>query len=538
MLLKCIVETSEVKIKCASKLKEICVAKGQYVKNLLELEKLQKASASQPKKAAHPASAGGGQGVCSAWVVGEELAEGAKEFAAAFAELEQLDQRLERERELCRQVAWRLGAEKRALRDSAVTPAELDKWSSVRLVCSSKTIRDNAALAVFLASLAEAPCLEALDLCLGNEAHTLPALQRVLDALPSAPARIKEIVLTFGHSSLEDVIALLGHVEGHLEKLSVAAPFQHAVYDTQDALQRFWTAVEATGVTSLDLAGPCLKLQYAAEIQLQPAKWRLETLKACVSAHGQRTLLPALIRANAPSLREAQAMALSMTPDDSAAAFSALAECAKLVEVTVPCCKDVALLERCASLTKISVVGASLMLEGGDRVRKAVEAVAKLLAQPAVVERVDSLAVSFMFGLMGREKVFKAVRGMAKLKSLSVTFCAGFDAELKDTLKSLPLLEELQLDGDPWCPPRALDDIAPANAPSLQTLRLGAGLLGGSRDAPRSIAQRFAAAGRRLQVQVEQEDRLSSDSAGDDDMPLEASTSDDDMWADESPSDD
>lgn len=56
--------------------------------------------------------AGGSHGACSE----QEAADSARELAAALDELEQLDQRLERERAQCRRAAWQLGVEKNALR--------------------------------------------------------------------------------------------------------------------------------------------------------------------------------------------------------------------------------------------------------------------------------------------------------------------------------------------------------------------------------------------------------------------------------------
>lgn len=141
-----------------------------------------------------------------------------------------------------------------------VSQAQLNKWSTVRLRCSSKTLRDKDALQALTASLAEAPCLQALELDLDNKPRARRALRTLLAALPGAPAKVKELVLTFGLASREDVIALLDRVGGHLEKLSISAPFQYAVWDCQDALQRFWTALEGTRVTTLELPGHCLQV--------------------------------------------------------------------------------------------------------------------------------------------------------------------------------------------------------------------------------------------------------------------------------------
>ncbi|XP_034243894.1 uncharacterized protein LOC117646787 [Thrips palmi] len=340
------------------------------------------------------------------------------------------------------------------------------------------------------------------------------------------------------------MIALLGHVKGHLQKLSVAAPYQHAVYETPDALQRFWAAVEETGVTTLDVPGDCLKLKDAVGFPLQAAKWRLETLSAAFTVGEERTLLPELIRANAATLRKAKVVAISsIHADDRKAVVAALAECGKLVDVTVPCWKEAAQLERCTAVTKLSILAANLILAG--RADREIEAVAKLLAVPAVRNRVESLSLSFFkYGGITNQAVqlvYKAVRGMRKLTSLSVEFCAGFAGELKATLKSLPQLEELQLsDDDTAWKPKVLDDITPAHAPSLTSLRLDPDLLSSAarlQEAARAIQLRFAAAGRRLEVHVEKgvsherdptsSDEEDDDGDSDDQSPDEASDDDD-----------
>ncbi|XP_034253417.1 uncharacterized protein LOC117652540 [Thrips palmi] len=389
----------------------------------------------------------------------------------------------------------------------AAPQGDADKWSAMRLRCSSKTMRDEAALQDFLATLAEAPQLAALELSLGNRPGTRTALLQVLVALHTATPRIKELVLTFGEASLDSVIALLGRVRGHLEKLVVSAPYQHAAYDAPGALQRFWTALEETGLTTLELPGYCLNLQGSTKVKLVPAKWRLQSLSVTFGPPcTKRTLLPALIRANAKSLRKAKVGGVSMHPTDLAAAFTALAACKGLVDATVPCCKSVAVLEGCAELTKIDFTAAHLLMAGtaGEDVR----AVAKVLAKPAVAERVDDLTLTFFkFGVTKQlaQGLYKSVRGMRKLKTLSVAFCTGFPSAFKNILKSQPLLEHLHLDdGDePAWQPRVLADITPANAPCLKSVRLHPGLLseqGKLQDAARAIEQRFAAAGRPVEV--------------------------------------
>lgn len=514
-----LLKTAEAKMKSATKLVKIREVREDYLESVKELKELEK------KTTATPSTAGsqkrhkgrkGSKGKQQAKASGgaeaddkQEVVQAAEELAEALMEAKKMEERLERERAQLRQVAWRLGAEKNAVRDRTVSQAQLAEWSTVRLKCSSATVRDSEALQAFMAKLAEAPCLEVLELSLGNRTRTRRALRKVLRALPAAPAKIKELALIFGEASREDMIALLGRVSGHLEKLTVGGPYQHAVYDSPDDLQRFWTALEGTGLKVLDVPGDCLKLKDGVEVQLQAAKWRLESLSASFGLGGASTLLPALIRANATSLRKIKVAGVGL-PKDLKAVFLALAECSGLEDAMVPCCKEVAALERCSALTKLTVMASNLFLSGGV---EDISTLARTLSLPAVADRLESL--SLLLFKMGIEKkstlvVYRAIRHMRKLKSLSVSFCVGFAAELKATLKSLPLLEELHLaDGDDstW-QPRVLYDIAPGNAPALKLVRLDPDLLGSSwrtADAARSMQERFSAVGRQLEVRVEKD---------------------------------
>lgn len=258
--------------------------------------------------------------------------------------------------------------------------------------------------------------------------------------------------------------------------------------------------------------------------KLKPAKWRLDSVSVQFGPGVQRTLLPALVRANAASLRKVKVAGLAMNPADLKAVFAALAECSALADAELPCCKDVAQLEHCAALTTLNISATHLMLSGAAAAD--VKAVAKLLARPAVVERVESLALTFFkFGVtkQAAQGMYKAVRGMRKLKSLYVAFCVGFAGELKATLQGLPLLEELRLvDGDePSWLAKVLADVAPANAPALKTVRLHPNLLGNderqTHDAARGIEQRFAAAGRPVAVLVEKGEKSPADSSDEED---------------------
>ncbi|XP_034234286.1 uncharacterized protein LOC117641217 isoform X4 [Thrips palmi] len=480
-------EGVEVALEAAKKDVKLAEINAEHAKMNLELVKLQQAHAScegaasteagpstkKPRTSspeAPPAAAATTQPPQQQGL--GEVEQAQQDLEAARSRLQQLSEKVAEQRKRQQETARQLGDLRSAHRDCKVAAGgEVKEVKMLR--CTSKTLLDKAKRKAFLSALTTAPSIKSLSLDLVAKGNK-PLPKSVLQTLPRAPARIKQLLLTFGRHSEEAVLALLQRSKDHLEELYLNSGFA-----TDDNIRRFWGIVQDSNIAVLSLISDSFLRDVGFPFQAEKLRHvrSLSVSGYYVSSfgsdkHKKNVLVPLLrVLGSAASLRKF-VLPWAFAEQERGDVFAALAQCSELEEVYTPCYKELALLRGCVKLRKLAVHRINRMDYPKSEAVEEIQAAAEFLKLPSTVDRLESLSIEYF--QLGKETVlpiFRAVRGLKKLKSLSLKVFQEFP-EMTATLKALPLLEELRLIQGTYMYPKALRTITPELVPNLKLLEL------------------------------------------------------------------
>ncbi|XP_034231451.1 uncharacterized protein LOC117639681 [Thrips palmi] len=271
-------QEAQVVLQAAKKCIKLAEMNAEHAKKCLELEELRDAhascedsadagpSAKKPCRSASeaPAAPAEQQGL-------GKVEQAQQDLEAAQSRLQHLVEQVAVQRRLHQETARQLADLRSAHRDCKVAAGS--ELTELKLLhCTSQTIVQKAKRKAFLYTLTTAPSIKSLSLDLtGNRPKPLP--KSVLETLPRAPARIKQLSLTFGRDSEEAVLALLQRCKDHLEELYLNSSFW-----TDDQVRRLWGIVEDSNISVLSLGAAAYLRDVAFPFQSE--KWRhLHTLK-------------------------------------------------------------------------------------------------------------------------------------------------------------------------------------------------------------------------------------------------------------------
>ncbi|XP_034234149.1 uncharacterized protein LOC117641137 [Thrips palmi] len=477
---------AEVALDAAKKGVKLAEMEAEHAKMCLELEELREAHAScedaasadagppakKPRASAPDASAALPEQEQQQQDLGD-VEHAQQGLEAARSRLLQLSEKVAEQRRLQKETACQLADLRSTHRDCKVAAG--GKGKELKLLrCTSQTIVQKAKRKAFLSALTTAPSIKSLSLHLLRD-RDKPLPKSVLETLPRAPARIKQLLVTFGRDSEEAVLALLQRCKEHLEELHLN-PLRWD-FARDDYIRRFWGIVEDSNIAKLSLpADPFLR---DVAFPFQAEKWCHLRSLTLTGYHlsfsskdkGQKSVLAPLLRvlAKAASLRVFE-LPWDVAEGEREDVFAALAQCSELQEVSTPCYKQLAQLRGCAKLRKLEVHRVNMSdREGTDA---EIQAAADFFKLPSTADRVESLSLKY-FQLSEKRvlPLFRALRALKKLKSLSLELVWEFP-EMEATLKSLPCLEELRLIHGHWMYPETVCEIKPEMAPNLKLLEL------------------------------------------------------------------
>lgn len=390
-----------------------------------------------------------------------------QEVAAARNQVLDLQRQTEEQQRLILDTILQQADLRSAHRECLMTPQHPYEatWQEERLRLSAKAMRHKAGLAPFLSKLTMAPCLRSLTVCLDEPRYgePLPALPLLLHAVEKAPARIKELSLTFGKLCKDVAFALMELTQLHLERLEVR--LLDFGFDLADEdLSRLWRVLDGSNIKSLALSSE--QLVRGVAYPFPASKLRLERLDVGAVGESRRsgTVLVPLLQAARGTLRAVH-LPRGLRQDERGPVFKALEECRCLEEASVPCYQDIARLRSCAKVKSLHLHCVDAAWSG---VRQTDEAV-KLLSLRSVSGRLSALSLH-AFSEEKDRGLFQALVSLRRLRNLTLD-CMEFSV-LRNLAEALPWLEELHLLRGFYLDPEVLPKIKPALLPNLTLLEL------------------------------------------------------------------
>lgn len=345
-------------------------------------------------------------------------------------------------------------------------------WMDKSLWLTKEMMADAEDVEHFVRVLTKAPCLKVLKVHL-RETYE-PQLKLVLDNLPRAPARIKELVLHFGRRTKEIAFALLDKTRSHLERLELGSIEYPRADFTDEELCHLWRILDGSGVKRLSISMP--ELMRSVQFPFQASQLQVERLDLTGVSQSRypflaeeckhyRVLVP-LLQAASSTLKVVQ-LPGTLREEERVPVFNALAQCVNLEEASVPCYEQLTQWRPCERLSLRCVRTSGLRSDRGQAANTA--AAAKFLRLPSTNDRLRTLTL--LYFEEGEEDVFTAMSSLTNLRILSFDTPLKVDL-LESLLKALTCLEDLRLMGGSFMDPKVLERITPTLAPNLTRLEI------------------------------------------------------------------